>query len=155
MSEQNPTATLEAIASIVPGPATLAELRDACPGATNDFLVEQLDKKATAIEAMKAHMAAQAAVNAALVAERDTLKAQSAPPTPAAKPVRGTAPVGGVDDSDSTQGEFAGGANAFCRAEINQRIAAGMTRERAAAAVAKAHPTLRAAMIAEANGSRD
>lgn len=53
-----------------PSAATLQELRAACPGASNDFLVEQLDKGATADEAARAWMRA-------LAQERDAARARA------------------------------------------------------------------------------
>lgn len=134
-----------------PKAATLAELKEHCPGATSDFLLAQMEAAATVPQAMKAHMKAQADANAALVKERDELKAknEAAP----AKGQRGTAPIGGTaEETDAT--EFEGGANEFAQAEIEKRVAGGMTRDRAAKATFRAHPMLREAMVAEANEGR-
>lgn len=54
-----------------PQAATLAELKENLPGATSDFMLEQLEKKATLTQAMKAHLAKQAELNASLASEKE------------------------------------------------------------------------------------
>jgi signal peptide peptidase SppA len=69
MSEQNTQNDNE------PKAATLAELKENLPGASSDFIVDQLDKKATLTQAMKAHFAKQAEEKAQL--EKDKADAEA------------------------------------------------------------------------------
>ena len=100
-----------------PKTATIAELKEACPGASKEFILDQLEAGATVHQAMKAHAKQLAADNVALAKERDTLKEDAAKAetekvkadakTQAAttaesasrgsKPRRGNEPLGGGD----------------------------------------------------------
>ena len=152
MSEQGQLVAAELKSSA----ATLAELKENCPGASSDFLLAQIEKAATLPQAMKAHAAQLAEEKAALAKERDELKAkadEAAKVQP--KKTRGVEPLGDGGKSDETvAGDWEGGANAFCAIEIAKLTASGITREKAAAHVFKTNPGLREAMVAEANEKR-
>jgi hypothetical protein len=117
--------------------ATLAELREACPGARNDFLIQCLDQGATVDTAAKAHAKALAAENAAL------------------KQRRGVDPIGGDASAESSSGSFGYSPNVFMQDEIAAEMdKPGMTRDRAARRVFQKHPGLREAVVEEANSRR-
>lgn len=81
-------------------PATLAELKAACPGASNDFLVGQMEANATVAQATTAYMAHLTAQNAALAkqAQENTIAATAAPVRkPGAEPV----PAGAASSSST------------------------------------------------------
>lgn len=133
---------------------TLAELREACPGASAEFLLEQIEKSASVAQAMKAHTKVLSDSKAALetkVKELETKAAETAK-TPA-KPTRGVAPLAAGEGEEESI-EFEGGANAFLISEIEAKVAKGIKRDRAAKLVFAAHPTLQQAVVDEANERR-
>lgn len=137
-----------------PAAANIAELQEACPGATSDFLVQQLEKGATVAQAMKAHMSAQAAANEALIKERDELKTKAAEAEK--KPgKRGVAPLAAGDGEAEAEEAWSDlGANEFLKIGVEERVAKGQKRERAVSGMFAAHPGLQEAVIAEANDRR-
>lgn len=132
-----------------PKAATLAELKAACPGASNDFLVAQLEAGATADAASRAY-------TASVVKERDELKAKAAAPAPAAaadtkKPGASPVPAGAASAKDSSA---AAGEDAV--AAFEDAVTAEMDRKKCArhvahATVCRTRPDLRDAMIAAHN----
>lgn len=134
-----------------PQAASIAELKENCLGASDSFIVAQLEKAATLPQAMKAHAAEMARTNAELAKERDELKAKAE-----TKPRRGSEPLAADNQTESAAATpWADlGANEFCRVEIETRTAKGQKRERASQAVFAANPGLREAMIEEANPGR-
>jgi ElaB/YqjD/DUF883 family membrane-anchored ribosome-binding protein len=157
MTESTETTTTETAASTpavktAPGPATLAELRDACPGASNDFLVEQLEQQATAGQAGKAWMKSLSEANAALAKERDALKASDTATTetatsPAPKK-RGVEPL---KSSTSTDATFDGDVSARVEELVTAKMAGGMPRHAAYRKVMSENEDLRVAMLVEHN----
>jgi signal peptide peptidase SppA len=137
-----------------PKAATLAELREHCVGASDSFLLGQLEKNATLAAAMKAHGAQLAKERDEALAEKQAAEAKAAELEK--KPVatkRGAQPLAAGDGSEADANEQPWsllGANEFAKAEIEKRVAAGQTRDRAVKAVFAAHEGLREAMVAEA-----
>jgi len=131
-----------------PKAATLAELKEACPGASSDFLLEQLEKNATVTGAIKAHAKCLADEKAALAKENADLKAkaQAAP----AKPQRGNPPIGGDAKEEDEASESTDAIEKF-NSLVEAKVAGGMARDRAVQAVVRANPELHAQMIAAAN----
>lgn len=129
--------------------ATHSELRAACPGASGDFLFAQLEKGATVAQATGAYIA-QLQSQAAAAEEKAKASAEQAKAA-AAKVT--TEPLGGgvkkaaaVIEGDPIQQWNEG---------IAAKVAAGMPKHRAAAALAREKPDLRMSMLAahnQANG---
>lgn len=114
-------------------PATLQELRNACPSASNDFLIEQLDAGATVSQAQTE-----------LIRQ---LNAKASVP--------GVQPLGG--GNPNRRGGGGGGQREFHEL-VDSYVAKGMPRARAVVRVGKDHPELREQLLIEANphlGSAD
>jgi signal peptide peptidase SppA len=130
-------------------PATLAELKAACPGATNDFLVSQLEANATAAQASAAWMAKLAADNARLSQENASLK--DAKPAEQAAPAGkgpGADPVGAGVEGNQTTGDALSQFEQAVAEEIEQTK---KPRHEAVQAVCRRDPQMREAMVAAHN----
>lgn len=152
MSDQDqPTATLVEARELKPAAATIAELKDNCPGASDAFILGQLEKQATVASAMKAHLKVLADEKAKVEAERDEAaaklkeaeeKSQAAAGTP--KPRRGNEPLGASGDLDEeASGDLAGA----WVAEKDRLVAAGKSGLEASNAAERKHPGGRAAWV--------
>lgn len=130
-----------------PATATYAELKAACVGADPAFLCAQMESAATVENAVKAWMGeltqrADAATAAAAEskAEADKAKSQKS----------GVEPLGsGSSASGSTSDPVAEWHTA-----IDAKMAAGLTKTKAAAAVVRQQPDLHAAYIEAVNANR-
>lgn len=142
MSE-NPSIVVEAATpNIAP---LIDQLREACPGATDAFLLDQLRKGADLTTAVREHARVLAEENARLLAEQNELREA------AVKHKRGVEPIGGIEPQE--QGE-AFSARELMHREIAKYMGLGMTRLQAVKQTFAAHPGLREQVVAEANGSR-
>lgn len=142
-------------AAAAPRPATLAELKAACPGASNDFLVSQLEANATVGQAASAWMTKLAADNQKLSQENTALKAtgnaaaaagqETAPKKPGAPSV----PAGA--GSKNAGGDALGGDAIAQWDEAVQEVmdAKKCTKAVAVRQVAIDQPELQAAYVAE------
>lgn len=137
--------------------ATYAEIVAACPGATPDFICDQLKAGADVATATKDFMAWQglqieqarkeaAAQVAAAKAEADAarLAAQASKKAPGVDPL----------PEHAARGSGVADARAEWDAAIAAKMATGMTRQRAVAAVAAEQPRLREEFVAAANAHR-
>jgi len=138
MSEETPTK---------PQAATLAELKDACEGADNDFLVEQLTKGATATSAMKAwNTTLQARLqnkDEELTKTKADAEAAKKPATPkkAGHAVGTRFDANADSDTDPDDGDAVATFDAKVRAQVDK----GVDRHAAILNVATANPDLHAA----------
>jgi signal peptide peptidase SppA len=159
MSKDN-AAELAVAGELKPAAATIADLRENCVGASDAFILSQLEKGATVSQALKAHAGEMAKANEALAKERDDFKAK-ADAAAAAKPEK-PAPARGIQPLKNASEEVAAdgaawsdlGANEFARIAIEDRVAKGQPRAKAAKAVFATHPGLADAMVAEAEEAR-
>ncbi len=138
-----------------PRPATLKELRAACPGADDTFLVAQLDGEATADQAAKAWMAEQgrrleAANRKAADAEAKRAEAEKKAAAGAAK--NGVEPLGNAAKGPKT--EDAGDPIEAFEAIVAGYVAQGMRRPKAVSKAVHAHPEAHAAYIRAYNEKR-
>jgi signal peptide peptidase SppA len=147
MSQQNET--------IATG-ATLEQLQAELPEASAEFILAQLKGKATMGDALKAYCADLRKQLASEREQREQAEAKLAAKNAAAVQSQGTAtkplgnkPMGGAAQAEETVAN----ASEQYAALIQQKVAAGMTREKAARAVARENPQLRAALIAQANAA--
>jgi ATP-dependent Clp protease protease subunit len=129
-----------------PKPATLPELKAACPNADAAFLMAQLEATATVEAAGKAWMTELASKLAATNAELE--KAKKAPPAAAATAAGvDPLPAGGKSDATDVSGDPI--------AEFNELVAAqvklGKPQNQAHAFVCRKNPELREAMVAAHN----
>lgn len=130
-------------------PATLDEMRAACPGADNDFLIKQLDRKATATECAQAWMqelngrvsAEKKRADDAEKAAKESPKSQGVDPIVPDKP--GSAP----------KAEESGDVIAQFNAAVTEKTAKGMDRMDAVMSVAKDKPELHRAYLMATNGN--
>lgn len=126
--------------------ARFEELKAGCPGGDNDFLVAQLDAKATLEQAQKALMAEQAKRIEAAEKERDDAKA--------AQKTGGVDPVGtGNLKGGSGNAAGGGGVDEF-NATVQEAMKGGLDRRKAVMRVARQHPDLHQAYIAGTNPQR-
>lgn len=132
-------------------PQVIAQLREACPGASDAFLLEQLQQGADLTTAMREHARLLAEQNARLEAERNELRAT------VARTKRGVEPIGGVesmDGSDSERDTETVSARELLWREVAKHVASGCSRPQAVKRTFAAYPGLREQVIAEANGAR-
>lgn len=135
-------------------PATLGELKAACPGAGNDFLVAQLEANATAGQAAGAWTAQVSRENADLKqklanAEKTSATASSTPKKPGAPSVpaaRAASAEQQEDDSEPIQ--------AFENA-VQAHVGKGMERSNAIDLVAKRQPELHRNYLLATNADRN
>lgn len=133
-------------------PATLAEIKQACPGASAEFVLEQIERGASVEQAKDdwiAHQALQLEQ-----AEKDKAKAEAEAKERAAAAERiRTSGVDPIPAEDADGKKSAGGASAAdeYRAAIKEHVANGMKRHEAVARVCREQPELQEAYVAEHN----
>jgi signal peptide peptidase SppA len=149
MSQTNsaaPGANPAAAPPASPVPATAAEIRAACPGASSDFVLEQLEKSATMTQVAGAFIQFQAAQIRARDEELAKSKQQSQPPrktgvdplrTSAANP---TPTVGAGSDFESL---------------VAAKVKAGMPRDKAIAAAVRENPEAHMEFLRQSNPARN
>lgn len=139
-------------------PATLAELRAACQGASNDFLVSQLEANATIGQAQTAWMAKLASENQQLAARNAELeKSQTiaAAAAPLAKPGAPSVPAGA--GNSRTSAASGGDAIAQWNAAVKEKMAEGLSKAQAVRQLAVEDRELHQAYLAaytQANGAK-
>ena len=130
-----------------PSPATYAELKAACVGADPAFICAQMEAAATVENAVKSWMGelTKRADAANLAAAESKLEAEKArAQKPGVEPLGGgAAPKAGSSDPV-----------AEWNAAIDAKLAAGLTKTKAAAAVVRQNPDLHAAYVEAVNASR-
>jgi signal peptide peptidase SppA len=149
-SAQPATAASAAPATAAPRAATLSELKAACPGAGNDFLVSQLEANATGGQAQAAWMAKLAADNQKLAQENTELKKVQPTAAAAAKKPGAPSVPAAVAAKDESQADGGDAVAAFEEA-VAQEIKLGKSPHAAHAAVCRKQPQLREAMVAAHN----
>jgi signal peptide peptidase SppA len=145
--------TATAPVASAPVAATLKELKAACVGAGDAFLVQQLEAEATLAVATSAWMAEQ---NAQLTAARqEAAEAKAAATAASAKPTEtpkaGVAPLETVAGTSQAQ-DTADPIQAWNEA-IEAKVAAGRTRMAAIAELARSQPDLRASYLEAFNAA--
>jgi signal peptide peptidase SppA len=155
MAKDNDEGVLTEIRELAPKAATLAELEDALPGASAEFVLAQIKQQATLAQAQKAYTrvladekAKLATQNAEQQAELEKLKAAPL------KQGRGVRPLENATGDADDDGEATDGAGDKFRALVDAKVEAGMDRLKAVKAVARQHPQLREAMVTESNAGR-
>ncbi len=127
--------------------ATLEDMKIRCPGADNDFLIGQLEKKATEDQAQSAWMDEQQKRLDAKQAEVDQLKASGKKPG-----------VDPLSDGNGTGGRQAGSDDgdpvAEFGAKVAEKVRGGMPRRRAVQAVCRENRELHQAYLAATNSGR-
>lgn len=129
-----------------PQPATSAELRAACPGATSDFILAQLEAGATIQNAQAAFIAEQQKQVELAQKEAEEAKAK-AEQAEAASKLPGNQAV--QTDHSQSNDWSGGGARAAWKSAISEKTSRGMSNQDAAVAVDRENPGLREAMVAE------
>lgn len=148
-SAQQAQAGTAAAAAPAARPATLAEVRAACPGATNDFVVSQLEANATVTQAQAAFMAHITKQNAELTQKlNEKTVAAAAAPLKAPGVTAAVPAAAAAASSESAEDPLA----AFAEA-VATEMKAGKPRHEAHAAVCRKQPELREAMLAAHNSA--
>lgn len=129
-------------APVAPAAVTIHDLKTACPGADDKFLIGQLTNNASVDAARSAWMVEQNARLTAQQTENATLKAQKDKPGVPPIASTGKTPKGGAAETE-------GGAIAQWNAAIEEKVSAKVTRQQAAVLVAKENPDLQQAYIDE------
>ena len=158
--------TMSTESNTAPVAATLEQLEAACPGAKSDFLIAQVKGKATCEQAQTAFIkslsAEVGALNEKLVAAEAKATAAEARATEAegkAKGVTTTTTTKGKHDplvekgKGSTADDEAADPTAKFDALVATKVAGGMKRQQAVAAVVNENPELHAAYV-EAHNAR-
>jgi hypothetical protein len=143
-----------------PVAATHREIKAACPGATSDFILAQLDQQATLAEAQGAWMSEQQKQLAAKEQElaEARKKKEPAPKRPGVAAL-GTGKAGKPkkkneecdDEEDDADAGYEGDPVADYSAAVAKRMTGGMSRAKAAIAVARANPELHRAFLDATN----
>ena len=138
-------ATLQAVA---PTAATIMEIRTACPGASAEFLLKQMESCATLDAATRAYIAEQQTVLAELQAR--AVAAEKAAAEAVANAAKITRPPGNepIESASSTHVQAGTAMEAWDR-YMQVELALGHTRQMAATRVNRAYPGLREQMNAE------
>ena len=135
----------ESVAAPVAQPVvTIHDLRAACPGADDTFLVGQLTNNATTASASAAWLVE---MNARLTASQAEATALKAVKPVAEKP--GVAPIQASGKPTTVAEQNEGSAIAQWNAAIDEKVKPGTTRQQAAVMVAKEQPALQQAYIDE------
>lgn len=145
-----------------PKPATIAEIKAECVGASSDFVLAQAEANATIEQAKSAWMKSLAEQNATMKSENEKLAkekasaeskaAQASAPQPGKKATGNpVVDVVGKGDSGSEGTATAGPAKARWDAAVKDNLKVGMTGEQAVLKANRDHPGLRAEMLAEVN----
>ena len=143
-------------------PATLQQLRSACPGASSDFLIEMQDKKATVSQATAAMIESQnkqLAEHKAAAEARDTADKEAAEAAATASANATTnanaADGNGLDPLVAGQGgdeaEAGGDLAQQFQAKVAEQVKAGKPRLQAIQSVGAAHPKMHQAYIVATN----
>lgn len=143
--------------------ATYNDIVAACPGISqkddSQFIVDQLAKGSTAqaagaewVRTLKARVEMREQEIAARDTELAELKAKAATPAPAPAVKQGVKPIP-TTSAASTESTSTSAAERFNEA-VQREVEAGVPRHQAHANVCRKQPTLRAAMVEEANASR-
>lgn len=143
-AKENSGDVVQPAATNEPKAATLAELKAACEGADSDFILEQMEKKATVAEATKAY-------NSKLRADLASQKEENAKLQEKASSGggRGVDPVG--DNSISSKGDDEPESSDDFEATVAECRRKGMTQRQAFAEACRQHPEYRGAMVAQHN----
>jgi len=148
--------TESTVTSAAPQPATLAQLKEGCPGATSEFLLAQLEAGATLPQAQKAWMQLQ---KQELDAARQKLaESQQQQQTKTSTKV-GVPPAGGFDKRRSEGGETAqaditGDPVADFNAAVRAEMGRGVERRQAVLNVARREPELHKQYLLASNPSK-
>lgn len=136
-----------------PKPATIAEIKAACDGASSDFVLAQVEAGATIEAAIKAHNKVlaerlAAAEAAAAAAREEAAKAKSVAATQQTAPAKvGLKPLAVSAESAATTS-----AREEWLSKVQAKIDRGYARDKACSMVNKENPGLREQMLAELNG---
>lgn len=148
-----------------PAAATLAELKAACPKASSDFILKQLEGGATVMDAQKAFIETQqaeiAAKETALAAKEEALAKAAAEAEEARKPKAAAVAPGGKALSDkpaeTTRASDEAGATAAERwnLAVSAKVKGGATQAEAVRSVRRDTPDLYEAFLTEHNATHD
>ncbi len=136
-----------------PKPATIAEIKAACDGASSDFVLAQVEAGATLEAAIKAHakvlseqLAVARADAAKALEEASKAKASASVAAPAAAAKTGVKPIAQASDESSQTS-----AREEWTAKVEAKVNKGYPRDKACSQVNRENPGLRQRMVAEQN----
>lgn len=150
-SETEDSEMTEQTAPQQPVAATLQDLKSACPGASSDFLLAQLEQKATTQQAVTAwNKSLQEQLEAAnkKLEEASSQTTETTQTAPAPRKV-GVPPVGA--GTTSTDADSSTDASAEFETAVEKQMASGVSRQQAIANVATKHPELHQAFLSASN----
>jgi len=133
------------VAELVPQSATVGDIRRVCQGATSDFILSQLERKATVEQAMQAWISEQQ--KAIVVAQEEAKQAQAAVKKPGVEPLVGK----GKAAAFTVESSYDGDPRADFDAKVRDRMKTGQYRMAAIQAVARQHPDLHEAFLLATN----
>jgi hypothetical protein len=133
------------VAEIVPTAASVDDIRRVCQGATSDFILSQLERKATVEQAMQAWISEQQ--KAIVVAQEEAKQAQAAAKKPGVEPLSGK----GKAAASRVESSYDGDPRADFDAKVRDRMKTGQSRMAAIQAVARQCPDLHEAFLLATN----
>lgn len=142
------------IGTIQPQAASIQEIRTACPGADNDFVVSQLEKNATVAQAQQAWMQTMADRLKSRDEELAKLKAEGGKSQTEAAPAAKPGVKALVEKNVASSSAETGDAIAQWNEAVASNMQAGMKKEKAIRACVKANPELHQAYVAAVNANR-
>lgn len=121
------------------GPATIAQLREAFPKASSDFILQTLESRMTLDQAEMAYLKATVKSQADEIA---ALKSGQAAP--------GNKPLGNGGKSKGFEGDAVAAWNAAIKSKVDE----GLPRSKAVSAVVRENPDLQSAYLAAMNAKK-
>jgi len=146
--------TKEATPDTTPKAATLAEIKAAAPGCTNDFAVDQLERNATVDAVRAAYQTQQAETIASLKAANEAAQAQVTALEEELAAVKAKAPSS--DGTDAVNADASGGDTetdssdpvAAWNGLLSAKTKQGLSRQKAVAACVREYPEAHKALLA-------
>lgn len=134
-----------------PRPATLAEMKAACPGADATFLMDQIERSATVAAASKSWIETLAA--RLEIRDEELKQAKAAAKAPGVEPLKAGGKKAAADDEEDDDEEETEGKAAFWQA-VAAKEKAGVSRKAAIAHVVRTQGDAHKSMLREANRGR-
>jgi signal peptide peptidase SppA len=136
------------VAELAQTTAGVDDIRRACQGATADFILSQLERKATVEQAMQAWIGEQQ--KAIVIAQEEAKQAVASAKKPGVEALAGKAKSPASAATDSYDGD----PRSDFDAKVRERMASGQGRMAAIQAVARQNPALHEAFLLATNPNR-
>lgn len=145
-SEKNIQQAQPIVAELVQTNASVDDIRRVCQGATAEFILSQLERKATVEQAMQAWIGEQQ--KALVIAQEEAKQAAAAAKKPGVEALAGKVKAGSRSGQEAS---YDGDPRADFDAKVREKMASGTPRMAAIQAVARANPELHQAFLLATN----